>query len=94
MLVENSGVNMTSLILPVFLGSAFVTPKASAFWSRVASTPSPASGTETGAQIWPQQFDVEGFFVACFRKGAAVSADGNAADGEGDGWAKFLGISP
>ena len=49
----------------------------------------PLSGTETGAlQIWPQQFDVEGFFVGCFRKGAAVSADDNAADaaeGEGDG---------
>lgn len=66
-------------------------------WNRhwTSSTPSPASGTETGAQIWPQQFDVEGFFVACFRKGAAVSADGNAADeGEGDGCAKFLGTSP
>lgn len=43
-----------------------------------------SAGTETGAQIWPQQFDVEGFFVACFRKGAAVSADGIAAD-EGEG---------
>ena len=32
--------------------------------------------------------------MACFRKGSAVSADGDAADeGEGDGWAKFLGTS-
>ena len=37
MLVGDSVLNMTSLILQVFLGSAFVTPKVSAFWSHVAS---------------------------------------------------------